>query len=631
MKRLVIALAALALLGTPAHGQAFLNKLKEKASQAIGNVVSGAIGEKIQEALPESVKGTEDRTDQTVAAPADAPTAVTGEQALPPRRESTFGWDGPVTPSEAKFPVPLMNEFPAVPSATQLANPTEEAQIAYYKAIKAVTLRAEELNSDTTCADEETLLWREKSNKLLREVFGLTEAEIRELDDENLPEAERKRLEDKMARALLGDIDIDAVQKQAAEMEGKSADEVANAMMDKSLAATFAVYDRNAADIRKYCGCSAEDFKAAAIAQKNSPTPDKTCPEMEALNARMKAYQKEQAAKDPAFKKEADAFEKKMQKESMQAVMSSSGLGAFGGIAKAAQKAAPLMEMEQKLAQYFAQVSQLLFIPDPAADARFSAADRKKVLALKEQIYATSDPSVYNPLYLQALTLIKTYRERAAAVWAADVQKRFDTAKDNMSALIKLNRQAVADGLIPECALWRIPLNEVIIAGDILAQAYSEFPCDYPPMYGEEVVREFSLAGVPGGSATGWFPEFSVFGPAYFDEILSGKYVFASNAAGEVYQFDAGSWTLLDKERVRTLNDMKKTATPRSQTWTSRDGKREVVFNAEGGFFQFPEGDVVYPDSWKATDGGIQWIRFRMPETGESAGKYQIVLCTYKF
>ena len=626
MKRLIVALAALTLLCAPAGAQGLLGKLKEKASEAVGNVMSGAlsgaIGEKIQDAIPgiANQAGPE----------GEAPTAVTGEQALPPRRESTFGWDGPVTLSEAKFPIPLMNELPAVPSAAELANPTEAAQIAYYKAIKAVTLRAEELNSDTTCADEETLLWREKSNKMLREIFGLTEAEIRELDDENLPEAERARLEEKMAKALLGDIDVEALEKQAAEYEGKSANEVADAMTDKSLAATFAVYDRNAADIRKYCGVTADDFKAAARAQKNSPNPDKTCPEMEALNARMKAYQKEQAAKDPAFKKEADAFEKRMQKESMKAVMSSSGLGAFGGVAQAAQKAAPLMELEQKMAQYFAEVSKLLFVPDSRADARFSAADRKKLLALKEQIYATNDPSVYNPLYLQALELIKTYRERAAAVWAADVQKRFNTAKENMSALIKLNRQAVADELIPECALWRIPLNEVIVAGDILAEAYSQFPSDYPPMYSEEVVREISLDGVPGGKATGWFPEFSVFGARHFDDVVAGKYIFASDADGKVYQFGGGKWTPLTVARVKELNDMKKTETPAGQTWTSRDGKREVVFNAEGGFIQLPEGDVVFPDSWKASSDAIQWVRFRMPETGESAGKYQIILCTYK-
>ena len=628
MKKIFIALAALTLLCAPASGQAFLNKLKEKASQAVGNVVSGAIGEKIQDALPDNVKNA------ASAAQGEAPTAVTGEQALPPRRASTFGWDGPVTPSSASFPIPLMNEFPAVPAAASLANPVETEQIAYYKAIKAVTLRAEELNAENTCDEEMTRLWREKSNKLLHDIFGLTEAEIRELDDENLPEAERKRLEDKMAKALLGDIDVDALEKQAADLQGKDAMEAADAMVDKGLAATFAVYDRNAADIEKYCGVTAADFKKAARAQRSSPTPDKTCPEMEALNARMKAYQKEQAAKDPSFKKEADAFEKRMQKETLKAAMSGSGLGAFGGVAQAAAKAAPILEMEQKLAQYFADVMKLIVVPDTGADAKFSAADRKKVLALKDQIYATNDPFVYNPLYLQALELIKTYRERAAAVWSADVQKRFNQMKENMSALIKLNRQAVADELIPECALWRIPLNLVISAGDVLAEAYSEFPCDYPPMYLEEVIREVPLSGVPGGNgkAMGWFPEFSVFGPAYFDAIVSGKYIFASNPAGEVYQFNAGQWTLLTPDRVKELNEMKKTVAPGSQSWTSQDGKRTVFYNAEGGFFQLPEGDVVLPDSWSVNGNILQWVHLRMPvlSDGSTVDKYQVVLCTYK-
>ena len=162
MKKLFIAIAALSLLCAPAQAQGFLNKLKEKAEKAVGGNIGNPFGVSSEEEQPLSAMPD-----------SDAPAAVTGEQALPAKRASTFGWDGPVTPSSAKFPIPLMNEFPAVPSASELAHPTEEAQIAYYKAIKAVTLRAEELNEDTTCEDEQTLMYREKSNKMLSDLFGL--------------------------------------------------------------------------------------------------------------------------------------------------------------------------------------------------------------------------------------------------------------------------------------------------------------------------------------------------------------------------------------------------------------------------------------------------------------------------
>ena len=146
-----------------------------------------------------------------------------------------------------------MNELPPVPDPAELANPTEEKQIAYYQAIKAVTLRAEELNADTTCEDQETLLWREKSNKMLRDMFGLTDAEIKMLEDENLPQAEKDRLQEKMTKALLGDFNVDDLEKNAAQYQGKSDAELAEMMGQRATSALDAVYDRNSVDIQTSC------------------------------------------------------------------------------------------------------------------------------------------------------------------------------------------------------------------------------------------------------------------------------------------------------------------------------------------------------------------------------------------
>ena len=620
MKKLFVAIAALSLLCAPAQGQGFLGKLKQQAEKAVG----GNIGEALGGLVPENVQNMAQMGDS------DSPAAVTGEQALPAKRASTFGWDGPVTPSSAKFPIPLMNEFPAVPPASELANPTEAAQIAYYKAIKAVTLRAEELNQDTTCEDEQTLMYREKANRMLSDLFGLTPAEIEMLQDENLPEAEQQHLQEKMQKALLGDLDANSLENMAAQYENMSEADAMAMMADRNISALDAVFDRNAADIKKYMGVSAADMKAASRAQMHSSNPDRMTPEMEAVQRKSKAYQKEQAAKDPSFQKAADAFEKRMQAETRDATMKAASMGNLGGgmgnLMNAMEKARPIMEMEQKMAAYFAQMQKLLLVEDKAVDAKFASADRKKLLALKEKIYSTDDASVYNPLYQEALQLIRTYRERAAKVWAADVQGRFDKMKANMAELIKLNRQAVADELIPECALWRMPLNVVISAGDILAEAYSEFPCEYPPMYNREVVREVELSKVPGGGLA-WFPEFSVFGSSHFDEIAAGKYIFASNDKGEVYQFSGGSWTRLSDSRIKELSEMKQGAAAASGSWTSSDGLRTVTFNGEGGYIVLPEGDEIFqPHAWKAFPDKIQWLDAVTTEDG----KYQLILCTYK-
>lgn len=622
MKKVFVSIVLMVLIGAPVQAQGFLGKLKEKAEQAVGNKIGNALGIELPDQAGEEPA--------TATFQGENPQAVTGEQALPAKRASTFGWDGPVTPSSAKFPIPLMNEFPAVPPASELANPTEAAQIAYYKAIKAVTLRAEELNQDTTCEDEQTLMYREKANRMLSDLFGLTPAEIEMLQDENLPEAEQQRLQEKMQKALLGDLDANSLENMAAQYENMSEADAMAMMADRNISALDAVFDRNAADIKKYMGVSAADMKAASRAQMHSSNPDRMTPEMEAVQRKSKAYQKEQAAKDPSFQKAADAFEKRMQAETRDATMKAASMGNLGGgmgnLMNAMEKARPIMEMEQKMAAYFAQMQKLLLVEDKAVDAKFASADRKKLLALKEKIYSTDDASVYNPLYQEALQLIRTYRERAAKVWAADVQGRFDKMKANMAELIKLNRQAVADELIPECALWRMPLNVVISAGDILAEAYSEFPCEYPPMYNREVVREVDLSKVPGGGLA-WFPEFSVFGSSHFDEIAAGKYIFASNDKGEVYQFSGGSWTRLSDSRIKELSEMKQGAAAAGGSWTSSDGLRTVTFNGEGGYIVLPEGDEIFqPHAWKAFPDKIQWLDAVTTEDG----KYQLILCTYK-
>jgi len=605
----------------PANAQGLLGRLAEQAGKAVGGAIGKAVNNKVSDAveaqIPDEVKDLSEM--------ADGFNPVTGEQVFPPRRYSSFGWDGVVTPSDAKFPIPLMDEFPKVPSASELVNPLEDKQIEYYKAIKRVTLRAEELNADTTCADEETLLWREKTNSALKEAFGLTDADLALMEKENRSEAEDQYLSEKIANAILGgNMNLEELEKEAARMENMSTQEMMGETYSKTEQAVFAVYDAHAAELKKYTGFTAQEYKEAyhltmtdekAGSARNKEMSDK-----------MKEFQKAESAKNSAFKKEADSFQKALTQELTRASLGATGSGrAAQSTMNVMGKIQPIMELQQKLTKYHQDILAAFPAQASAADADFSAADRKKLLDIKEKIYGSENAEVYNPLYLEAMALIQSYRERAAKVWVADVQKRFDNVKGAIANVTKINRQAIEDGILPECALYRIPLNMVIDAGDILAEAYSEFPSDYPVMYQEEVVREINL----GSGRMPWWPEWSVFGSAYFDDLLAGKYIFASNKEA-VFQFQNGSWTRLTDQRVKELSEMKKTAAPDSQTWTSQDGKRKVVYNAEGGFFQLPEGDLAFPDAWKVSDNKIQWIRINTEDAGNGNYKYQIVLCTYK-
>lgn len=645
MKKLFIVIAALGLISAPAQAQGFLNKMKEKAEKAVGN-----LGNVVPEGLPQGAANDDPY----------AVKAVTGEQALPAKRASTFGWDGPVTPSSAKFPIPLFGEFPSLPSAQDLVNPVEEKQIAYYKAIKAVTLRAEELNADTTCEDSETLLWRKKVNDGLKSAFGLTDAEVAILTDASASEADQKRVQEKIEKSITAGIDVDALEADASKLENMSEEELMAKMGQKTLEAQFGVYDKNASDIKKYMGLTTAELKDAAREQMASANPDQPCPKMKAVQKKSEAYQKAEAAKDPSFQKKADAFQQKLQGELRDANMkaSRSMSGGMGNMAdlmdQMNKKTAPFAEIQVKLSKYLMDVQELNSVGvESSADVSFASSERKKVLSIKSKIYQTQDASVYNPLYLEALGIIKSYRERAAKVWLADLQKRIDARKEALPKMIKLNRQAISDEIIPECALYREPFNMVITTGDIFAEAYSEFPSDYPKMYMEEAYIHIAPGGAgPGGSGFGdeakyhirydrgmryWFPEFLVCGSSLYDAVLNGEMIYATDEDGNVYRHSGGlgrgadgDWVRLSDEEVKRLNKSKSEVAPASQSWTSSDGKRTVYYNAEGGFIQLPEGDQAFPLCWKKVGSELKWIHVASKETGDGCFEYLLVQCTYK-
>lgn len=624
MKRIAVLIAAISLLCAPAQAQGILGRIAGAAGKAVGSAIGKTVGDAVNDKVKDAVdKNTPDELKELGSMAENLNTGVTGEQAFPPRRYSTFGWDGVVTPSSAQYPVPLMNEFPAVPAASDLVNPVEEKQIAYYQAIKRVTLRAEELNEANTCDDDATLAWREKTNGMLKDLFGLSDEDLVLLAKEERTEAEDQYLSEKIAKGLLGeDVDLEKLASEAEDYQGMTSNEIIADTYTKTEIAVFAVYDAHNAELKKYTGFSAQDYKDAYhLNMKDEKAGAARNKEMEAAR---KAFLK---SKDASFQKEANAFQSSITKELTKAALGGSGTGMMaGGIINTMQKAQPLMDMEKKLVKYYQDISAAIPKTSSSVDAAFSAAERQKVLDLKNRIYSTEDHKVYNPLYLEALELIMSYRERAAKVWVADVQKRFDEQKNAVANVTKINRQAIEDELLPECALYRFPLNMVVTAGDILAEAYSEFPSNYPKMYLEEVQREIVLSD----GRMPWWPEWTVFGDRYFDDLLAGKYIFCSDKNGKVYQFNSGTWSELGNSRVKELEGMKKTAAPKSQSWTSQDGKRKVIYNAEGGFFQLPEGDLAYPDAWKVEGNKIQWIHVATEDTGNGNYKYQLVLCTYK-
>ena len=347
MKKILTVLVAALLLGIPsADAQSFLNKLKEKAGSAIGNALSEKMGKKAGDKVnektdidAEAVEAAAARQTGSSVEQSSVPTVITPEQQLQRRRTSSFGWDGKVTPSEAKFPIPLMNEFPAVPSAQEIADPTEAGMISFYNAIKRVTLRAEELNADTTCEDDFSKEWRRKQENKVREAFGLTEEEWNLLNSDNATDAQREAIERKIQMAMFGGIDMQSAASEAeAQMkkyENMSESEKEAEMMMKSTKAIVDVYKSDPAETKYVTGMTPDELEKAltaemefqAKAMRNSNYSGAASP----FSKKMQEYEKTMTARDgAAYKKRADAMKKKNMERLSLTILAILSLCLFG-------------------------------------------------------------------------------------------------------------------------------------------------------------------------------------------------------------------------------------------------------------------------------------------------------------
>ena len=200
MKKIIMMMAALLMLSmADANAQGFLKKLKQKAQQAVlGNQV-----EEREEPSEELQTMSDESADPSKLAVAE------GSDIVPKRKTSTVTWDGTVTPSSASTPEALMRELPQLPSAEKMARSTMEERDAYAMQIARVVARAEQLqNASKDCSDADMEALREKWERKIQDLFGLTKEEMAILNDENAPESKKKPIQDKVMRKIMGgDVD----------------------------------------------------------------------------------------------------------------------------------------------------------------------------------------------------------------------------------------------------------------------------------------------------------------------------------------------------------------------------------------------------------------------------------------
>ncbi len=406
---MVMAMFLVAMPGE-SHAQGFLKKLKDKAEDKLMNAIG--LGSK-EEQQPQNEVDMEE-TEQAYQQPASA------TDKLPKLRQSSVVWDGQVTPSTAADHRALMNELPSLPSAEEMANPTPSVREAYYNKLYSLSLRAKELDDMYTCSDEEMLAAREKLYKEMEGITGLTSEEMMMLDDENVSQAEKDRLEQKMMNHVLGGADTDALTNTAQKLE----------------------------------------------------------PRMKEIEAEVDALSKK--AEKGTLTEAEQARLQELNAEMMQLNMEM--MGSMGGLMNIGAQAAQLTKkltnnFEKQLNSYTEKVRAIQIDPGSIKDCEQIAKEYEAELrGIYQQIWDEEDAEKVHELYDRADALMKNYRTRAAQIYRQGLVTKLQNMQKLMPEAEQLYSGMAEDGMIPECSMKRAPLNVVIECIEILESAYSDFP-----------------------------------------------------------------------------------------------------------------------------------------------------------
>lgn len=566
-KTLGILAAVLMLAAAPAdtHAQGFLKKLKQKAEQAVNKVVG------IEEETPT----------ETVVNEENAGSKPTATDRVPKLRQPSFVWDGQVSPSTASTVQQLLNELPTLPSVEQIVNPDDAQRQAYYNRLASISMRVEELDEQWTCSDEEMLALRDRLYKDLADTYGISIEEMKALEDPNISEAEKERIEEKIKQSVLGGMNVDNMQSMAENMEVKQ--------------------------------------------KKHEARMNEIEKEMEALEKKEKKGTLTEAdqARMVQLAQEAQAIQ--------QDVMSGVDMNALMNIGRKEQAltqkySVATMRMEQRLKEFSDKAAALQKSDGKIVmDCNEIAADyEEKLRSLYDQVYRSNSVDTIHALYDQADELMKNYRTRAAKIWLKSLSVRLEQTKKLMPEAAEIYGELVKEGLLPECALRRPQLNVVTSCEDILDEAYADFPQpDVLPYHMEAMgilkaeervlYPESGFVGGFGGSGN------------LFDEFKNGSRILVYNEAEKAYyKLEGGSRSKLAGEGPHNFFDAKQKVNYTYGEIPLRKGNRKATFST-GRTLTLHDGTMVYPVAFRRYDDRLEFIVHDVVNDKED-----FFMCVYK-
>ena len=570
-KTLGIIIAALVLaIPTETYAQGFLKKLKQKAESAVNSAVNKVVG--LEEEEPEA----EFEIDEENAG--SKPTAT---DRVPKLRQTTFVWDGQVSPSTANTVQQLLNELPSLPSAEQIANPDDAQRQAYYNRLASISMRVEELDEQWTCSDEEMLALRDQLYKDLAETWGISVEDMKRLEDPNCSEADRARIEEKIKQSVLGGMDVNNMQSMADNMAAKSKKH--EARMDE-ISKEMEVLEKKA---EKGTLTEAEQARMMQLSQEAMAIQQDVMGGVD-MNALMNIGKKENAL---------------MEKYSMATIRMEQRLKAYS------DKAAALQKSDGKIVM----------------DCNEIAADyEEKLRTIYNQIYNEDDVDKIHALYDQADELMKNYRTRAAKIWIKSLSTRLEQTKKLLPEAIEIYGEMVKEGLLPECALRRPQLNVVTACEDILDEAYADFPQpDVLPYHMEamNILKEDERIYYPESGFIGGFGGSG----NLFDDFKNGSQILVYNEKEEAYyKLEGGNRTKLAGEGPHNLFDAKVKVNYEYGEIPLRKGNRVATFST-GRTLTLHDGTMVYPVAFRRHADRLEFIVHDVVNDKED-----FYMCVYK-
>ena len=573
MKRLITLLSLFAVLAVAApeiSAQGFLKKLKDKAENAMLNAVG--LGNNTQ------ADQTPAQTAEVEAGPELPSGPVSASDQIPKLRVSSVVWEGQVTPSRASDVYGLIDDLPPLPTAEQIARFDESAHRTYYDKIAAVSMRVEELDEQQSCSDEEMIAAREDLMNDLADLFGLTEDEMKRLEDPDISPEEEERLTQKMIAHMTGGADMDSFTSKAESSQARMAE----------IGKEMEVYEKKA--------------------EKGTLT--------EAEQQRMQELNEEMMA------------------------MTQDLMGGMGNIMQTASKASEIttkMDAEQTrfqnaLKQYTAKVDAIRKNEDGIVKTceEIAAEYEAGLKGIYEQIYRTSDADSVRDLYDQADAMMENYRLRAAKVWLQGLQVRFYNTIKLIPEAEKVYADMAAGGMIPACAAGRAQLNLVTECTDILNEAYADFPQPEVLPVEMEVISVLDenerLMRAESGYPRGFSPSSGV--GDIKDEFINGScFLVWNEAESSYYKIENGNRVKLSGEGP--FDFYKASAKPDESVYGDiphRSGSRKATYTRSGSLV-LHDGTHMYPMFMRRHSDRLEFVIYdNIPGTDKDG----FMKCIYK-